>query len=414
MALNQIIIFILDGRGRNPQRVRDFDNLSMNSHLNQVVETFSMTIIDPDLKIKTGYFVDIRIGENGTPKKILLIGRIQRKNTSVSKTNVIVTISGKNASSMLVESYVHEKRDFNNKTPKFIVDALVNQTSFLNREREKPTLLYSTTQNDSVEDNEDYQKYLRFLYEENWEWKRKNNVKYDDDFKALGTVKNFKISIGDTIWEKISEIVTISGYEVYYKLNGDLHIGDLKKERDDAGVNFSLTHKKNNLNNNVLKASQNEDISDRYPEIHVYSQESQTKKCVKIYDETAPSSSITPWGKDGQKIPGPEKTMTMSVGDDQNPKQIGLATREHQRINGLQITYEVPGFVQNNKQWLKNRLVKVVDDIFGINATLVIYGVTINFNKTAGTITTLKLSMEKDLKSIKYPPRGTGEAEIVE
>jgi len=195
----------------------------------------------------------------------------------------------------------------------------------------------------------------------------------------------FTINSGELVWDKITEIVTIHGYEIYFKPSGDLYIGKLKNDRDNSNT-FKISNQLNN--SNIISAEYNDDISNRYSELQVTTQlDNGNNKTVKILDKTVPIS----------------KFMTINAANDQDPKQIGIQIREFNRTDGFRVIYRLPGFTQNQKLWKVNRLVRVIDNYLDIESDLVTQSVTFNFDTNTGPITTIQLSYEKDLINTEYP-----------
>ncbi len=385
MAKTDITLYITDENGKNGRDITNFTQFSFSQNIDAVVDTFSVTLIDPQFRIKVGYYLYFYIN-----RELVIRGLIQKRAINISKTNIAVTVAGKAATLLLVEQYCHNLDDFKGKTPKYIVDSLIAQTDFLTKQTTIPTIFF-TSDADAEEDishDEGYYTTTVIPDADNRSFTRYNQVTFDDDFKSLPVYGEFCINAGDTVWSKITEIITINGYQAYFKPIGDLIISELKKERDAAGVNFKIIHKRNNTNNNVLTANFVEDISDRYAELQVMTQlENGKNKTIKVLDKTAP-----------------KKLMVFSVANDQNPEKIGIEAREQQRIGGYKVNYTVSGYTQNQKMWAVNRLVHVEDDFLGVRQNLVIQSRVFTFSITDGAKTSLVLSLEKDLKNKIYPP----------
>lgn len=382
MATTDITLYITDSNGKNGRSLIRYQSFSFSSNVDAVTDTFTISLIDPDFAIKVGYYIyfDIR-------RELVLRGLVQKITRTVSKGTTIVNISGKSATLLLVEQFCRNLNDFSFKTPKFIVDSLIDQTDFISRQNELPLIFFESNA-DSDTDQEEFET-TAFIDIQNQTFTRSNQVVYDPDFEALGNYREFTINAGDTVYNKISEIVTINGFQVYFKPIGDLYVGKLKTERDAAGVNFNITHRRNDISNNVLSAELSEDISNRYSEIQVMTQlENGTNVTRKIIDQTAPL----------------QKLMVMSVSNDQDPLQIGLETRELQRTEGYTVTYTVSGFTQNQRLWAVNRLVRVDDELLDIKQNLVIYNRVFTFDLNEGAKTELILSVERNLVDRIFPP----------
>lgn len=378
---DKIQIYITDENGEHRTDLYRYTDFDISYDIDTVCPTFSITVLDPEMRIKVGYYATFYVNS-----ELILNGLIQKIMKSVNKNGITVRLMGKSSALLLVEQYCRTLNDFYNKTPKYIVETLIAQTKFLSESKIIPTPEFYSDADAEDDSLTDFGTVL-FVNKSNRTFTSLNKVTYDTAFEGLSAYPEFTINAGDTVWDKITEIVTINGYQAYFKNAQELIIGRLKTERDNAKLNFKLLNKINN--SNVLSAELDEDISDRYTEIQVSTQLQNGRNITKkILDQTAPI----------------EKYMLMTVANDQDPESIGIETREMQRIEGYQLNYTVRGFTQNKNLWKVNRFVKVEDEFLDINDTYVIYKVEFNCNKDNGLLTNLVISKEKDLVNTTYPP----------
>jgi len=380
--MDEIRIIITNKYGEVISDDNQYSDYSFLSDYNNLANPFSVTLVNVDFSVSVGDKIQFMV--NG---KTEYTGIIQRKQASGDKSSQIVTLSGKDRAGILVESFCNNFKDFNNKTPKFIIEALIKQTDFYVKPRGSA---------ENIEDSTGFNSSSDVSSRNSATVADVNNSKtvdgsgystvYDQAFTGLKARKHYKINVGDRVFDKINQLVKALGYEILYENEGTLYIGDLNRKRYNDTIEYSITFRRDGIGNNALSYDFYEDISGRYSSIMVSSQvddpDSDTVGHFKIAkDSTVPNI----------------KFMAMQVDDEQeSPRLIAIQEREDQRIEGFGVTYTVQGHTaENGETWNVNRYVNVFDDINEITEYLVIYSREFKFSRTNGTTTEVFLSKEK-------------------
>jgi prophage tail gpP-like protein len=373
---------------RNGEMVSDnnqYSSYSFDMQYGVVASAFSLVLIDLDADIQTGYGIQFLVNN-----RVYFRGIIQRKNKIVNKNQRGIQLSGKDRASILVESYCNNFKDFNDHDQSDIIETLIAQTNFYTKVKGTIDESTDTTGFNLAADITDRNAaVLSDVNESDTASSRNDVTSYDAEFTALANKKHFKIEIGDKVFSKIHELVDAAGYEILYQENGTLYIGDLNKKRYADTVVYNIVNRKDGKGNNVLSATENDDISGRYSTISVTSQSE--GKAFDSGSHVNKESIAT-----DSTLPGKKYFAQHINSDEGDPEKIAIMTRENQRIAGYTVTYEVPGHVADNGHvWTINRYVNVYDDIIDVYRHLVLYGRTFIFDQNAGSKTILRLSHEK-------------------
>lgn len=380
-----VIIYITDRSGKIISSENKFISYHFDTGISAVASAFNLTLSDLKADIQTGYGIQFLINN-----KIQFRGIIQRKTRAFGKNQRGIQLSGKDRSSILVESYCNNFKDFYDQKPMDIIDELINQTNFYTKQ--KGTVEESadlTGFNDVTDINNHNSTILSDVNNSDTISERLDVTTYDDDFQALPNKKHFKIDIGDTVYSKIQELVEASGYEILYQENGTLYVGDLNKKRYADRIVYNIINRENGVGNNVERGSLGEDDSGRYSTISISSQAegSSYDSGSHVNKETIATDST---------LRGKKYYARHINSDEGDPEKIAIQTRENQRIAGYQLTYEVPGHIGDNGEvWTVNRYVNVEDEILDVHRHLVLYGRAFTFDDMRGSKTILRLSHEK-------------------
>ncbi len=129
MALQDIEIIMAD---RDGIRYRNYDfywlSYNFTNSIDNLTGTFSISYIDKFSKprVDTGFYVQLRINN-----RTAFSGIVQRKEISINKNERVITLSGKDMSSLLVENYVSPPfKDYAGWIPSDIITDLINKTNF--------------------------------------------------------------------------------------------------------------------------------------------------------------------------------------------------------------------------------------------------------------------------------------------
>lgn len=363
-----------------------FTQYSFDSQYGSVSSVFNVTLTNPKKKIEVGFGIQLLI--NGI---IAYRGIIELKSHVISKDTNQVILSGKDRSSILVEGYLNSYKDFNNEYPKDIIDNLINQTNFYVKSKGSITSTVDATGfNDSDDIISRNSAILDDVNNSDTLNERNDVTTYDSEFENLSIIPNYKISMGDTAYNKISQLVKSRGYEILYQPNGTLYIGDLQKKRTADKIIYEITNRQNGESNNVLSASKNEDISGRYSTVSIAAQaESYRWSASKtsVNEEAIAIDSTMPY----------KKYYAEQINDTEgSAENYAIRTREDQRIAGYEIMYEVYGHTADNGElWDINRYVNVFDEMYEVYKSFVIYGRMFVFDADTGTRTILRISHER-------------------
>jgi len=384
MALQDVKIVISDRSGITVTELFQYSSYSFSHSYNALSSTFSLTLVDPDFKVETEYYIQFYIND-----KIAFTGIVQRKEINVDKNRISVNLAGKDLSSLLVETYCNVNFKDYNEYPYVIINELVAQTSFLVQPKGVDNIQITASANDDPDDLSALLIAMREELENVDTLSNKNLVEYDDAFSALGKIKNFKINVGDIVYDKISELIERFGYNALFEEGGRLFIGNLNKKRDEDPIKYDIINRKTGNQSSVISASFQNDVSDLYSVINVYSQVEETGKCV-LSNPVITNSDV--------KI---KKTMSILIDNEDDPVKAGRLIYDNQNIDSYRLNYIVPGHVQGGDFWRINRYCNVYDEILKIKKNLVIYDRSFNFSLNEGFTTSLSLSYPRT-----YPKAG--------
>lgn len=383
--MSDVKILITGRDGKIISRDNIYRSYSFDMQYGVVASAFNVYLADLDADIETGYGIQFMLNN-----KIYFRGIIERRQKVYDKKQRGIIVSGKDRASILVESYCSIFKDFNNQAPKDIIDALIDQTNFYTKQKGTIDESADATGFNDEDDITSHNTALLSDVNESDTISERNDVTYyDDEFQALANKKHYKINIGDTVYDKINELVEATGYEILYLENGTLYIGDLNKKRYADPVVYDIVNRKDGVGNNILRASESQDDSGRYSTISITSQaeDSAFDSGSHVNKETIATDST---------LSGKKYYARHVNSDEGDPEKIAIRTREEQRLAGYELTYEIVGHIAGNGvPWAINRYVNVEDEILDVRRHLVIYGRTFIFDDRRGTQTILKLSHER-------------------
>lgn len=384
--LQDVKIIITDFEDNIVADNNQYSDYSFDSNYMAVADAFNLTLVNVQAKIKPGYGLQFYINN-----KIAFNGIIQRIDKAASKRNIDMRISGKDRASILIESYCNNFKDFYNEKPKNIIDSLIGQTNFYTKQKGSIEESEDTTGFNSPDDIDSSNEAVLLDTNNNDTLSTiTDETVYDADFTALANRKNFKIDIGDQVYDKIYDLVKSSGFEVLYQENGELYIGDLIKKRYADQVTYNITFRYDGNGNNVETSNSVEDISGRYSTIQISSQSESYE-----YDSNFPYVNKTATAIDNTLQS--KKFFAANInGSEESPEKTAIQIREDMRQQSFSLNYNAPGHIADNGEfWKINRYVNVFDEVQGIREHLVLYGRTFIFNMREGSHTILRLGRER-------------------
>lgn len=394
MVKEDIKILITDTDGKTVADDNQYTTYAFDTQYGVAASAFTLTLADLKADIEAGYGVQLLINN-----RIEFRGIVQRRSVSSRKGERSLTITGKDRASILVEGYCNKLKDFNDESPQDIIDTLIAQTNFYTKPKGTADTSSDSTGFNLAGDVTDHNTAILADVNNNKTLSsRTDTTTYGQGFQDLDNKTHFKIGFddrkdhegkGDKVFARIQDLVDSVGMEILYQENGTLYIGDLNKKRAADTVVYNIVYREDGSGNNAESVEFSDDISGRHSTISISSQsEGKTYSSGSHVNKEAIATDSTLEAK---------KYMARHInGDEGDPAKIAIMTRENQRVDGYQLTYEVPGHIADNgKVWTINRYVNVFDDVAGVYEHLVLYGRTFTYNKGEGTRTTLRLSKEK-------------------
>lgn len=361
-----------------------FKTYSFNTDIKTFTDDFTAILIDVNFKILKGYNVQLFVNN-----LLVFFGIILKVTRQTSKTQSQVTISGKDRAFIISSSFCKKYTDYNNKTPKYMIDDLIKQCEVYVQPKGQIEESQDSSGFNSPDDIESHnQAVLNDLNESQVISLPQNKIVYDSEFLELGTIKHFKIDPGDKIYNKINEIVQQTGFDIFYRNDGSLFVGDLNKLRMSDKVKYSIIHQINGIDNNVIRATIDNDITNLYSTISVTSQSENSKysdNFQHVNKEAVATNSEVPI----------KRYMGVNINSNVlSCEKYAIKIREDQRFDSFRALYEVEGHIDSNGvPWLINRNCRVYDSENEIYRELVIYNVVYLYSSN-GPITRLTLSEE--------------------
>lgn len=379
-------IVIGDETGRAKVWDNEYSAYTIDSQYNFIADSFEVTLVDVSEDVKAGDTVAFYYD-----KALFFRGIIDSVDKAYSKDSRTMQISGRSRVGLLSESYCRPsgtgvKFPDYDKLPYLIVDDLIAQTAFFGH------LSATTLTNANMDDDEvsDYNEAIN-LDVKNQTLDMVSKVTYSEEFRDL-TKKKLKIDPGDTIWEKIYQLITECGYEAIYQ-DDELWIGDMRKKRLKLGSTIYVTPR-------PISGHLSDSIADRYSTIVLIGSSEQ--------DYTISSGKFT-LGNTKTVTDGTLTHKKYYIAESNNTKADALLKkavkmREDQRMGGYKLTYVYPDHVDNNGEiWKINYYVAVQDDVFNLSSTdkYVIMGRQFKFDVGNGYTTELTINKERqDVKDL--------------
>ena len=387
--MDDIKIVITDRDGVTKSTDNQYSDYSFVTDYNSMSSPFNLTLVNVDFEIITGDKVQFWLNDN-----LDYVGIIQRIQRSTSKGSDSVTLSGKDRSSILVENFCNNFRDYNNKSPIFIINDLVSQTDFYTKPKGSIQEVADSTGFSSSSDISDRNSaVLLDVNSSNTIPEQNHETTFDETFTALPVRATYKISVGDKVFDKVNDLVKSLGFEILYQNNGNLYIGDLNKKRFNDPIVYSTIYRSNGNGNNILSSDFTKDISGQFSSILVSSQVENQALDNPVNSFKIAKNSFVPQ----------VKFMAMQVNDSiDSPRLLAIQEREDQRVAGFSLNYVVQGHTADNGEpWQINRYVDVDDDINRVAERLVLYSRTFSFSESSGTTTEISLSVEKNFTELE-------------
>lgn len=320
---------------------RRFKNYQVDSDIYEAADAFQFELcpdsnFSPRAGMKCEFFV------NG---ELELTGIIDKATRGYDSRGRVISISGRDTMSLIVDSYVETYATNQNTSLKKVAEKLLKKVPFI------------------------------------------KSIEYDTGAEKRDATKPFiQTEPGQKIFDVLRDVAASRGLMFYSKPNGGLVF---RKPRGRSGQTlFAIRVNKSEQNNIVIKATLSEDISQRYSRYTVLTQEQGE-------DEEPPQINAIATVEDDQ-FPFRDtlyKPFVEAVSDDAgSPKKLAQLRMEHARMISNTLSYTVKGHSQNIRNWAIDELVRVDDYELDVHADMLIYGRTFSGAEN-GQITELKLGV---------------------
>lgn len=290
-------------------------------------------------------------------------GILEDINISYDKNSTEVTLSGRDLSALLVDSYCTTYKDYKNELAGNIITELIDQVTALDED------LFTSNP-------------FQLL-----------NIEAVNREALSEVVDSFKVSPGDTIADKLLELSVKTGNDIAYLESGNIFYGDLNAYRDyeiNQGIakKHYLTMDKFSSKQQIIKSA-----TFRRETAGLY----RTYKVVGT-DQNGNSVSATATDPTSPL----KKTYVTTFNDSQSrAEKQAVELREQNIQDSIVYEYTVAGNDQDGQVWNINRRVTVRDTIIGATEELIVRTRSLNFDINNGTTTNLSLIVPKDYISIR-------------
>ena len=365
-------VVITDRKGLIISTDINFSSYSFASEVLSITDSFQLVLADSTVDTSNWYGVQLRVDNIA-----VFDGTTQVDNPRLSPGVRDLSLSGKDRGKFLDETFCSKFTDFENTPPKDIVNALIDQTQFYGQPTSNYSSIIPEPDWDDPQQIAEYNTAIINDIKENKAFIKSNNKTiFDSNFEALANKKSFKIQVGDTVGDKLIDLVRSVGMDIFYRQDGSLFFGKLDNLRDSTSKTHTLILTENDRGNNVLDADIIRDNSGRYSDITVISQ-----------NQNAVNTSAT--ATDSSVID--KRTMIVPINDDEtSPQQEAIRIRNDQLVESFNATYTVSGHTDpdSGDPWTLNRTVRMNDEVHNVIGDYVLYSVSFNFDKEGDAFTT--------------------------
>lgn len=379
------VVIITNRDGIIVRNKPNFTSYAFNSEVFSLADSFELVLSDNTFDTRDWYSVQLRVN-NAT----IFTGTIQRNNRTYSPSDQEKIVSGKDRGKFLDESFCSAFKDYENKSPEFIVNALIDQTQFYSQGVDNYIKVIGEPNWDNDSDIAEFNTAIINDIKNNKAFlKSENRTTFDSNFTSLSNKSEFKIEPGDMVGDRLVDLIRSVGMDIFYRQDGSLFIGDLDKLRNETSKKHTITLLKPDKGNNVLDGDVTDDNSNQYSDITVVSQNQNGVNT----SSTAVNNSVVD-----------RRTMIVPLNDDTiSSKQEAIRIRNDQLIESLSATYTASGHVDidSGDPWTLNRNTRVNDRVNNLVDDLVLYSVTYTFDSEGeGYKTTLGISHQRDPRRI--------------
>lgn len=317
-------------------------NYRFGADLYQAARSFEITVARTmTFTPRAGMKCEIYIND-----KVEMIGVIDRAERGYSASGRIISLSGRDLAGILVDTCTKKFGTIQNKSAIEVAELLMKDIPLI------------------------------------------TSIEYDELAEGRDASKpKIQIEPGQRIFDVLCEVCVSRGLIFYTNSRGSLV---LRKPRGRGRVLYSIGQNADTINNLVVSGSYTEDISSRYSEYTVLTQEQSRDETdpVQINDSATVKDDEFP-----AFVKGFYKAFIMPVNDDKTSvKKLVTREMEKQRMLSSYVSYTVRGHAQNNNNWAVDELVRVKDKELDVDDTLLVYGRDF-YGSSSGQFTGLRIGV---------------------
>lgn len=320
---------------------KDWDDVTIDSQVDVPADAFSFALYNPPenalpATVKAGASAQIYFGE-----ELILTGIIDRLSDSITRAGRTLQLSGRDLAGQLIDCSVPIKNSRQITLSTLIQDYVL-----------------STSLGTVI-----------------------NNFRIQND----SWLKN-KITVepGESLYDAIAKAAQVTGQFIWMDEKGVLNIGDPFTFADQNTQTLILMYSGND--NNVLKASYDEDVSSVFSDIKILSQDTKGQHIL------AETNRSTPYTFERLKI--------VSMSDIETQAEAQAAINKIQHDNDLEaytLNVSVADWLINGSVWKATGKIIFNSDVLPrANASWVVLGRTFKLNRHDGKTTDLKLKRQGD------------------
>jgi len=326
--------------------IEHFISYSIDADLYTPADAFRLELSAPETSVRAGMRCEVFVNDRKE-----LTGIIDRVTRRVTKHGRTLSVEGRDLMGLLVDSCCEAFVSVKDKPIKDLAEMLLPTVPYINRK------------------NIVYQKGVT----------GKNQVTAD---VLDAPQKIMQIEPGMTIFEVLKSAAVTRGLIFYSLPDGTLVFGRPKAKGEPA---FVLQLKiRESAGNNVLDSELSDDISRRYSQITVLGQQQGR-------DGLAAAGIKTKNSRTDEEFPFYKPFVQTNNNDDLSPALLARLMMEKGRQEGWQYCVTVARHSQAGRNWTINELVRVTDEVQGLDGVYLIYGRTFDLDKNLGPSTRLKI-----------------------
>ena len=333
------------------RKIENFSRYQVSSDLFEAADAFSFDLADPDIKVQKGQRCQLKV--NGI---LELNGIIDKVNPSYDKKGRKLCVEGRDLMGLVVDSCCTTYPDLQDITLKDLAKLLLKDIPYINRSA------------------------VRFG--------KGDKARAVEVTAEAGELKWTQIKPGQTVFEVLKQKALEQGMLFFSLPDGTFMFG---QPVTGGKARFHMTTNKKGLNNTIMSATLNDDISRRYKTVTVMGQKQGSDNMDPGMDSMSDQWANFEGIATDASFPFTKPYVATVEHDGQDPNNYA-----HLIMDGMQFAswcLEIKTFAhsQNGRNYQVNAVYHVKDEVLGVNADLLCYGRTFEMGKD-GVFTTLRLS----------------------